>query len=320
MLPIQNICRTDTGMILISMELRQIHYFVAIAEAEHFGRAALRLRIAQPALSRQMKLLEAELGIDLFERLPRGVRLTAAGRVFLDEARRTLAHLTRAVAAARAAAAGKAGTLRLGFIEAAAWQGLVPDAIRRFRSNSPGVALTLAAMPTAEQLAALRQGQMDAALVYNPQPADDLTAIGLIRHPVVLAVPVESPLTERAEVTLSDLEGQPLIGFQRRASPRFFDDVQARFRAVGFTPRFVAELMAETEILALVSAGAGLALANSCQMWRPPHGVRFIPISDLSVSLHLALVHASDNRNPTVTQFIGILDELTGHAPELLQA
>jgi len=307
-------------MVSVGMELRQIHYFVAIAEAEHFGRAALRLRIAQPALSRQMKLLEAELGIDLFERLPRGVRLTAAGRVFLDEARRTLAHLARAVTAARAAAAGKAGALRLGFIEAAAWHGLVPDAIRQFRSTFPDVDLTLAAKPTAEQLAALRQGQMDAALIYNPLPADDLTAIGLVRHPVVLAVPVRSPFAERGEVTLSELEGQPLIGFQRRASPRFFDDVQARFRALGYTPRFVAELMAETEILALVSAGAGLALANSCQMWRQPHGVRFIKISDLSVSLHLALVHARDNRNPVVTRFIGILNELTNHAPEMLEA
>lgn len=294
------------------MELRQIHYFVAIAEAEHFGRAALRLRIAQPALSRQMKLLEAEMGVELFERLPRGVRLTAAGRTFLNETRGLQAQIARAVDAAHAAAAGQSGALRLGFIEAAAWHGLLPEALRLFRSRFAGVELTLASMPTADQLAALRQGALDGALVYNPLPAEDLTATPLVRHPVVAAVPVESPLALRKQVSLRDLVAFPLIGFQRRASPRFFDDVHTRFRAHGITPRYVAELMVETDILALVSAGAGIALANSCQKWRPPHGVRFIDVEDLNVSLELSLVHARDNQSPTLQQFASILTDMAG--------
>lgn len=289
------------------MDLRQIQYFTAIAEAEHFGRAAQRLRIAQPALSRQVKLLEGELGVDLFERLPRGVRLTAAGRVFLAESRGLQAQLARAVAAARAAAAGQQGALRLGFIEAVAWHGLVPDAIRAFRAAYPGVDLTLAAMPTADQLAALRQGQLDAALIYNPLPAEDLTALPLVRHPAVLAVPAEWPV-ER--VVLGDLAAMPLVGFQRRASPRFFDDLHARYRAAGFTPRYVAELMAETEILALVSAGVGAAIANACQMWRPPHGVRFLPVAGLNVSLQLALVHRAGDPAPVLERFKSILSGL----------
>ena len=302
--PIQNICGFDNERVSKLMELRQIQYFVAIAEVEHFGRAAQRLRIAQPALSRQMKLLEAELGLDLFERLPRGVRLTAAGRVFLAEMQAVQSHLARAIAAARAAAAGQHGTLRLGFIEAVAWQGLVPDAIRAFRAAFPGVDLTLAAMPTAEQLNALRQGQLDAALIYNPLPADDLTAVPLVRHAAVLAVPAEWP---QSSVKLADLAGMPLVGFQRRGSPRFFDDLHARYRSAGFTPRYVAELMAETEILALVSAGAGAAIANSSQTWRPPHGVRFLPVDGLNVSLQLALVHRNDDPAPVLDRFKGIL-------------
>lgn len=289
------------------MELRQILYFVAIAEAEHFGRAAQRLRIAQPALSRQMKLLEADLGLELFERLPRGVRLTAAGRVFLAEMQALQTQLARSVAVARAAAAGQQGALRLGFIEAVAWHGLVPEAIRAFRAAFPAVDLTLAAMPTADQLAALRQGQLDAALVYNPLPADDLTAIPLVRHAAVLAVPAEWPQTR---VALADLAGMPLVGFQRRGSPRFFDDLHARYRAAGFTPRYVAELMAETEILALVSAGVGAAIANSSQTWRPPHGVRFLPVSGLDVSLQLALVHRAADPAPVLDKFKGILTML----------
>ena len=289
------------------MDLRQIQYFTAIAEAEHFGRAAQRLRIAQPALSRQVKLLEGELGVDLFERLPRGVRLTAAGRVFLAECKGLQGQLARAVAAAQAAAAGQQGALRLGFIEAVAWQGLVPDAIRAFRAAFPGVELTLAAMPTAEQLAALRQGQLDAALIYNPLPADDLTALPLVRHAALLAVPAEWPMDR---VALADLAGMPLVGFQRRGSPRFFDDLHARYRAAGFTPRYVAELMAETEILALVSAGVGAAIANASQMWRPPHGVRFLPVEGLNVTLQLALVHRAGDPAPVLERFKGILSGL----------
>ena len=289
------------------MELRQILYFVAIAEAEHFGRAAQRLRIAQPALSRQMKLLEQQLGVALFDRLPRGVRLTAAGRTFLQRTRGLERQLADAAEAARAAAQGRQGSLRLTFIEAVAWHGLIPDALRLFRDAHPGVDLGLVAMPTGDQLAALRRGDSDAALVYNATSSDDLTALPLARHPIVLAVPADAPLARQGRATVADLQGQPLIGFQRRASPRFFDDVHARFRDLGFQPRYVAELMAETEMLALVSAGAGLALANSSQMHRPPTGVRFLPLQDLGVSLELCLVHRADAVSPVLARFIDIL-------------
>jgi DNA-binding transcriptional LysR family regulator len=167
-------------------------------------------------------------------------------------------------------------------------------------------------MPTANQLAGLRQGQLDAALIYNPLPAADLTFVPLVRHAAVLAVPAEWP---HARVALADLEGMPLVGFQRRASPRFFDDVHARFQAAGFTPRYVAELMAEAEILALVSAGVGAAIANSSQRWRPPHGVRFLPLEGLDVSLHLALVHRARDTAPVLERFKGILTDLAQTYP-----
>jgi len=282
-------------------------HLVAIAEAEHFGRAAERLRVAQPALTRQIKRLEAELDLQLFERLPRGVRLTPAGRTLLVELRAVHGQIARAVATARAAAVGLHGALRLGFIEAAAWHGLVPDAIRTFRAGFAGVELTLAALPTAQQLAALRQGQMDAALIYNPLPADDLTALPLARHAVVLAVPAGTALAGHTALRLADLTGQPLIGFQRHASPKLHDDLHASFRAVGYTPRYIAELTSETEMLALVSAGAGIAMVNSSQMWRPPHGVRFIPVTDLAVSLQLALVRRKGDLSPVLDHFVRIL-------------
>lgn len=292
------------------MELRQIHYFIAIAEAEHFGRASERLRIAQPALSRQMRLLEAELGVPLFDRLPRGVRLTEAGRSFLAHVRGFDRQLARAAEAARAAAQGRLGVLRLSLIEAVAWKGLVPDALRLFRESHPDVELGLAAMPTADQISALRQGATDAALVYNAAETPDLTAIALVDHPVVLSVPADSDLAARSEVSVTDLADIPMIGFSRRASPLFFDEVHARFRALGFVPRYVTEIAAETEILALVSAGTGVALSNACQMNRPPHGVRFLRLTDLGVVLRLCLVHRTDAVSPTLGRFIGILQDL----------
>lgn len=289
------------------MELRQIHYFVAIAEAEHFGRASQRLRIAQPALSRQMKLLEAELGVDLFERLPRGVRLTEAGRTFLAAMRGLPQQLTNAGEAARDAAKGRQGRLRLSFIEAVAWHGLIPDALRAFRSQNPGVELKLFANPTASQIAALRQGETDAALVYNWQSGDGLEAIRLVDHATVLSVPADWQLARQAETSAKVLHGAPMIGFARKATPVYFDEIHARFRELRVTPNYVAEFAAETELLALVSSGAGMALSNACQMNRPPRGVRFLRLTDLDVVLRLCLVHRRDDVSPTLARFIDIL-------------
>lgn len=294
------------------MELRQIQYFIAIAEAEHFGRASKRVRIAQPALSRQVKLLETEIGAALFERHARGVTLTEAGRIFLAHARTIRSQMQRSIEEARAAAAGNSGTLRLGFIEVAGWQGMVPEGIRRFQAQFPRVKLSLSAMPTADQLAQLRQGLIDAALVYNPQPDDDLDITPLIRHSVVLAVPFDSAFASRRSVRLGELASCNFVGFQRRASPRYYDDLTAAFHRAGVSPHLVAEMTNETDMLALVSAGAGVALINSCQSWRPPRLVRFLPIEDLDVQLQLAMVTLQNARSAILHQFLASLREEAG--------
>lgn len=289
------------------MELRQIRYFVAIAEAEHFSRAAERLRIAQPALSRQMRLLEAEIGTPLFERLPRGVRLTAGGRVLLDRLRPVLRQIDHAVMEARAAADGRAGVLRLGVIEVAAWQGVVPDAIGRFRAAFPQARLILSALSGPEQMAAIAQDQLDAGILYNPPPDPAIVARPLLRHPVMLAVPAGSPLEARADLRLADLAGEDFIGFRRAESPRLHDDLEAAFARAGFVPRRVAEAGREADMLALVSAGAGVALVNSCQRFRPPQAVRFVPVADLDVALTLAYVHRAGPPGPVVERFADCL-------------
>ena len=296
------------------MELRQIRYFVAIAEEEHFGRASARLCIAQPALSRQIRLLEDELGIHLFERLPRGVRLTAAGKVFLEEMKGLDRTLQRAIARAGPTARGTFGSLRVSLIESVAWHGLVPNALRAYRARYPDVEISLSTMPTDQQLMRLRQNETDLALVYNPTPAQlaGLVAVELARQPMVLAMPSDCPLATRDDILIRDLLGYTLIGFRRATSPKLYDDLQAALSLVEFTPNNISEPVNETEILALVSAGAGLAIANASQRWRKPHGVEFATIRDLDVTMSLKVVYREQDVSATRDKFLSILQSLTG--------
>src|ERR1700735_33156 len=147
------------------MELRHLRYFVAIGEQQHYGRAARSLRVAQPALSRQIQDLEEELGFKLFERLPRGVKLSAAGKLFLEDARRVLQELSEAAVRAGRVASGRTGTLRVGFTENASWRGVVPDSFRRFREKQPDAELQLQPEASLAQLEAIRSNRSDAGFV-----------------------------------------------------------------------------------------------------------------------------------------------------------
>ena len=154
------------------MELRHLRYFVAVGEEQHYGRASRRLRVAQPALSRQIQDLEEEVGFKLFERLPRGVKLSAAGKLFLEDARRILQEVNEAAARAAAWLAVRSGTLRVGFTENASWHGVVPDSFRRFREQQPDAELQLQPASSLEQLDAIRSGRLDAGFV-NFMPKTD---------------------------------------------------------------------------------------------------------------------------------------------------
>src|SRR5882757_2932406 len=144
------------------MELRHLRYFVAVGEEQHYGCASRRLRVAQPALSRQIQDLEEELGFKLFERLPRGVKLSAAGKLFLEDARRILREVSEAAIRAGRVASGRSGTLRVGFTENASWRGVVPESFRRFRELQPEAELQLQPSASLEQLEAVRAGRLDA--------------------------------------------------------------------------------------------------------------------------------------------------------------
>src|SRR5262250_709311 len=154
------------------MELRHLRYFMAVGEEENYRRAAQRLHVAQTALSTQIQDLEAELGFKLFDRLPRGVKLSAAGRLFLEDARRILQQVSEAAVRAARVARGQTGTLRVGFTENASWHGVVPESLRRFRERQPDAELQLYPSTSLEQVEGIRSGQLDAGFVFN-MPRND---------------------------------------------------------------------------------------------------------------------------------------------------
>src|SRR6202049_4625865 len=154
------------------MELRHLRYFVAVGEEQHYGRAARRLRVAQPALSPQIQNLEDELGFKLFDRLPRGVKLSAAGKLFLEDARRILQEVNEAGRRAERVARGQSGTLRVGFTESASWRGVVPESFRRFREMHPDAELQLQPLPSLVQLEGVRSRRLGAGLVLRTPAID----------------------------------------------------------------------------------------------------------------------------------------------------
>jgi DNA-binding transcriptional LysR family regulator len=288
------------------MELRHLRYFLAVGEEQHFRRAAKRLRVAQPALSRQIQDLEEEIGFKLFERLPRGVKITDAGKLFLGDARRILQEVNDSLGRAQRIALGQSGTLRIGFVESISWHGIVPDSLRDFRQRKPDVELQLRSLTSLDQMAAIHSGSLDAGYGLPSAKPDHGLAhlqIGIIRQ--VLAVPSGHPLTKRKHIRLKDLVNEPFVWFPRRTIPSAYDRLMAACARGGLkTPRIVQETAAETMTLSLVQCGVGVALISSAARWRCPPGVALLPVTDLNVAFPFALMWRVDCTSPLLAKFV----------------
>src|SRR5579862_4376414 len=196
------------------MELRHLRYFVAVGEEQHFGRAAQRLRIAQPALSKQIQILEAEIGFKLFDRLPRGVKISAAGKSFLDEANRILQEINDAITRVKRIAMGQSGTLRLGYVQSLSWRGIVPESLRQFRKHRPDADLQIKPLSSSEQLPAIQSGSLDAGYIYTmATPGHELAMLEVGSVDLLLAAPSDHPITKRRKLRLKDLIDAPFIWF-----------------------------------------------------------------------------------------------------------
>ena len=288
------------------MELRHLRYFIAIGEEQHYGRAARRLRVAQPALSRQIQDLEEELGFELFERLPRGVRLSLAGQLFLEDARRILLEISDAATRAGRVARGLSGTLRIGFTENSCWRGAAPESFRRFRELQPDAELQLQPSASAEQIEAIRSGRLDAGFVnFMPKSDPELDQLPVAIQRVELAAPKGHPLTTLKTLRLRNLTDAPFIWFPRWSSPAFYDRMMRECYRGGLkSPRIVQEGLNEATILSLVSSGLGVGWVLGTARWRCPETIIVLPVADLNMPLTLALVWRRDNASPLLAKFV----------------
>ena len=288
------------------MELRHLRYFVAIGEEENYRRAAQRLHVAQTALSTQMQDLEAELGFKLFVRLPRGVKLSAAGKLFLEDARRILQQVAEAAARAARVARGQSGTLRIGFTENASWHGVVPDSLRNFRDRVSDAELQLHPAGSVDQIEDIRSGRVDAGFVFNmPKNDEELDHLPVAMQHVELAAPKGHRLSKIRKLRLRDLVDVPFVWFARREAPAFYDRMMHECYRGGLkSPRIVQEAANEATILSLVSHGMGVGWVNGTARWRCPKQVVILSITDLNMPLPMALAWRKDNISPLLANFI----------------
>ncbi|CAN5564006.1 LysR family transcriptional regulator [soil metagenome] len=258
------------------MELRHFRYFVALAEELHFGRAARRLRIAQPPLSRQIRDLEDELAAALFTRNRRGVSLTAAGNALLVRAREVLSAVDRAAIDAQRAGRGEVGTIAIGYVASAAYNALA-TILREFRANCPGVAVRVRQLPPTEQLRALRARELDVGLLRVPFDDSGVKSAIVRKETLVAAIPSDHRLASRKRLALIDLADEPFVLFPRIASPPFFDYVVSLCQAAGFSPQIAYEAP-HFDLLSLVSAGFGVSLVPSSTKEMRREGLVLRPI------------------------------------------
>jgi len=287
------------------VELRHLRYFVAVAEELHFGRAAMRLSMAQPPLSQQIRRLEAEIGAPLFSRTKRRVELTAAGRALLPEAQRLLARAEHAVRTAQRASRGESGRLAVGLVPSAGLE-LLPRVLRAWLARFPRVELEPRLMYPEQQVEALRTGVVQAGLLRPPVDDPDVVVEPILREPLVAALPQRHRLGRRPCVRLAELRNDTLIAFPRRVAPRYYDHFVDLCRRDGFRPRIVEQSASIPTNLGLVAAGLGVALLPAAVRVLHRRGVVYRPLAPPE-HVEMALAWLADETPPIVAAFLDVV-------------
>lgn len=287
-------------------ELRQLRYFVAVAQERNLSRAAVRLHITQQSLSQQIRVLERQLGVTLFTRNARGVELTPAGAVLLREAQPLLVQAERTVEAVRRAARGEAQELRVGFLASVA-NYMMPPVVRAFRVAHPGTSLRAEEVTIAAMVAGLRQGRLDAGL-SRPPLVEDLVTEVILREPVAAVLPEGHPLAERATLTLAELADESWVLTPRSSWPPWHRKYDADFARAGYRPRVAQRGTGPQSLLALVAAGVGVTrLPLSARSLRDS-GVVFVPLVDDEADV--VLVWRADAASPALPLLREVVHEV----------
>ena len=299
------------------MDLRHLRYFVAVAEAGHMTRAAQALGIQQPPLSQQIKALEQELGLRLFQRHAKGVHLTDAGVQLLDEARRLLADVAAMQARLQRVARGERGLLQVAFTSSAAAHAYTPRLLRECRRRYPEIALQVSESSAAEITDSLVAGRLHAGLLRVPvaRPAG-LQFEALLDEPALLALPVDHPLLQRSggqprPVALHELRDEPLILVRRPGAPGLYANLLALCEAAGFQPRIAVEVERMMSNLNLVAAGMGVSVVPASMRGAHPDAIVYCPLADgVRLDAPLTLVWRDNAAVGPVATFVALAREL----------
>ena len=286
------------------MELRQLESFLAVADELHFGRAAARVHLSQPALSQQIKRLERELGAELFARTQRSVALTAAGEALREPAGRLVADAAGLGELARRAADGRVGTLGLGYVGSALFS-VVPPLMQALADEAPGLDVTMVERKTEEQLDAIRRGDLDVGVVKQPHQAPaDFEIVPVFDETIGIALPDRHRFAGESTIELAALADDPFVIFPREAEPDTFDTLMAACTTAGFTARIAQTGTSLQTVLGLVASGIGCAfvvesvIANSRR-----DGVTYVRLAPPTPTLTTSLAWPRDATNPAVAVF-----------------
>ena len=290
------------------MELRQLQYFLAVAEELSFIRAAERLQMAQPPLSRQIRQLEIELGIELFHRTKRRVELTNGGQAFVVEANQILARIEQGIRVAQRASRGEIGQLTVGF-EGSSTYDVIPKSLKIYRDRFPQVDLAVFAMTTEEQIEALFEGDIELGFVVSPLNDNRLTIETILSESLVVALPENHPLVTQSELEVEQLENEAFITFQRNRGCGIYDRIITVCQNAGFSPRVIQEADEMQVILGFVAAGLGISLLSaSVENFHRP-GVTYRKLHSSTPKVSLALAWRKENLSVVRQNFIQVVKE-----------
>jgi DNA-binding transcriptional LysR family regulator len=298
------------------MELRHLRYVVAVADTLHFSAAARRLNISQPPLSQQIRLLEDELGVRLFDRTRRQVQLTAAGAMFVQEARLVLAQADHAGKVGERIRQGEVGQLILGIAGPADADYFV-EIMRAFAERHPNVRVVIRNLSTALQVQEIQERRLHAGFVTPPVDHPELVLETVLRAPIVLAVPRDHALAARARVPLAAVASEPLISFSRAMAPGFFDAISSACRTAGFSMQSAHEVDNLHSAYGLVAAGLGVSFVPAGLQADPPAGVVLKPLAPPlpRIDCELALAYRREQHCALVGLFVDVVTDVRGRRP-----
>ena len=291
-----------------AIDLRQFRYFLALSEELNFGRAALRLNISQPPLSRQIRQLEELLGVDLFVRSGTGVTLSEAGAAFLPEVRKTLAQAEKAVAAAKGARVAAGGQFVVGYTTVFD-RSAIPDVLGRLRQQFPSWRFVAKGKHSIGLVRDLKKGAIDAAFIGLHTDTQGLAQEVIDEAPMLVALSAQHRLASKRRIGFDDLRDEPMFWFERRLNPGFYDYCQAYFEQVGFRPPILPEPADHHILLGLIAEGQGIALIPSSLREVKRQGVVFreLKAPSKALSMGIAVAYAADNRSAVLQAFLKLV-------------